>query len=64
MINFVTYMAIKILSKSLAEKLISDVIKMYDILGVPGYLVTMDIEKAFDSLNHDFLKCFLKNWFG
>ena len=47
-------MAIKILSKSLAEKLISDVIKMYDILGIPGYLATMDIEKAFDSLNHDF----------
>ena len=28
---------------------------MCDILDIPGYLVTMDIEKAFDSLDHDFL---------
>ena len=33
---------------------------MYDILDIPGYLVTMDIEKAFDSLNHDFLLSVLK----
>ena len=25
------------------------------MLDIPGYLVTMDIEKAFDSLDHDFL---------
>ena len=28
---------------------------MYDILEIPGYLVTMDIEIEFDSLDHDFL---------
>ena len=36
-------------------RLISEVIEMCDILDIPGYLFTMDIEKAFDSLNHDFL---------
>ena len=73
---------IKILSKSLAEKLkhvlpelipsnqtayvknwcvsksgrlISDVIEMCDVLDIPGCLVTMEIEKTFDSLDHDFL---------
>ena len=28
---------------------------MCDILDIPGYLVTIDIEKGFDSLDHDFL---------
>ena len=36
-------------------RLISDVIEMCDILDVPGYLVTMDIKKAFDFLDHDVL---------
>ena len=36
---------------------------MCDILDVPGYLVTVDIEKAFDSLDHDFLLSVKKNWF-
>ena len=35
---------------------------MCDILDIPGYLVTMDIEKAFDSLNHDFLLSVLKKF--
>ena len=29
---------------------------------LPGYLVTMDLEQAFDSLDHDFLLCALKNF--
>ena len=38
---------------------------MFDILDIPGYLVTMDIEQAFDSLNHDFLvSVFKKIGFG
>ena len=35
---------------------------MCNILGIPGYLVTTDIEKAFDSLNHDFPLSVLKNF--
>ena len=33
---------------------------MCDILDVPGYLVPMDIEKTFDTLNHDFRLSALK----
>ena len=33
---------------------------MCDVLDIPGYLVAMDIEKAFDSLDHDFLLHFFK----
>ena len=46
------------LSKS--GRLISDVTEMCDILDFLGFLVTMDIEKAFDSLDHDFLLSVLK----
>ena len=43
-------------------RLISDVTEMCDILDIPGYLIIMDIEKAFDSLNHDFLLSILKKF--
>ena len=33
---------------------------MCNILDFLGFLVTMDIEKAFDSLDHDFLLSVLK----
>ena len=29
---------------------------------IPGYLVTINLEKAFDSLDHDFLICDLKKF--
>ena len=53
-------------NRSISESgLISNVIEMRDILDIPGYLVTTDIEKAFDSLNHDFLlSVFKKFGFG
>ena len=35
---------------------------MRDILDIPGYLVTMDIEKVFDSLDQDFLLRVLKTF--
>ena len=35
---------------------------MYNIFDIPGYLDTMDIEKVFDSLDHDFLLSALKNF--
>ena len=35
--------------------LISDILDIFDKLSIDGYLVTVDIEKAFDSLDHEFL---------
>ena len=29
---------------------------------IPGYLVTIDLEKAFDSLDQDFILCVLKKF--
>ena len=43
-------------------RLISDIIEMSEILNLKGYIVTMDIEKAFDSLSHTFLISVLKNF--
>ena len=42
-------------------RLISDTTEMCDTLDIPGHLITMDIEKGFDTLNHDFLLSVLKN---
>ena len=42
-------------------RLISDVIEIADKLNIEGWLVTMDIQKAFDSVDHDFLFCVLEN---
>ena len=57
-----TYVKNRCISES--RRLISDVIEMCDILDIPGYLVTMDIEKALDSSDQDFLLSVLvKIWF-
>ena len=57
-----TYVKNRCISES--GRLISDVIEMRDILDIPGYLVTMDIEKALDSSDQDFLLSVLvKIWF-
>ena len=56
--NQTAYVKNRCISES--GRLISDVIEMYDIIDIPGYLVTMDIEKAFDSLDHNFLLFALK----
>ena len=58
--NQTAYVKNRCISES--GRLISDVIEMCDILDIPGYLVTMDIEKAFDSLDHDFLLFVLKKF--
>ena len=41
-------------------RLISDIIETTDIFNLSRYMVTMDIEKAFDSLDHTFLLKVLK----
>ena len=43
-------------------RLIDDVIKVCDIQKISGYLLTVDFEKAFDSLNHKFLIAVLKKY--
>ena len=42
--------------------LIDDVLKVYDMQKLSGYLLTVDFEKAFDSLNHNFLIAVLKKY--
>ena len=44
------------------DRLISDIIETSDVFNIDGFLVTMDIEKAFDSLNHSFLLVVLKKF--
>ena len=43
-------------------RLVDDVIKVCDIHKISGYLLTVDFEKAFDSLNHKFLIAGLKKY--
>ena len=46
-------------------RLISDLLSVTKKMKVKGYLVTNDIEKAFDSLDHTFLiSAHEKFWFG
>ena len=46
-------------------RLIADITKITDVLSKEGFLVTMDIEKAFDLLNHIFvISVFKKFGFG
>ena len=43
-------------------KLISDIIEISDWLNIEGCLLTMDIQKAFDSLDYDFLSSVLRKF--
>ena len=45
-----------------ARSSISDIIKVSDVFNRDDFLVTIDIEKAFDSLNHSFLLVVLKKF--
>ena len=38
-----------------AGRLISDIVDISDKLSIDGYLVAVDTEKPFDSLDHEFL---------
>ena len=53
-----TYVNERFISES--GRLADDVIKVWDIQKISGYLLTVYFEKAFDSLNHKFLMAVLK----
>ena len=44
-----------------SSRLISDIIETTKSMEIPDFLVTMDIEKAFDSVDHEFLFKVLKH---
>ena len=56
--NQVAYVNNRFISES--GRLISDVLEITNSLDIEGILMTVDIEKAFDSINHSFLMCVLK----
>ena len=41
-------------------QLVSDVFEITNSLDIGGFLMIVNIEKAFDSINHSFLLCVLK----
>ena len=43
-------------------RLISDILEISNVFNLRGYIVTVDIEKAFDSLSHSFLLACLKKF--
>ena len=44
------------------DRLISGILEMTDILDMESYLLTVNIEKAFDSLDHHFLLAILEKY--
>ena len=54
------YMNEKFIGES--GRLIDDVLKVCDMQKLSGYLLTVDFEKAFDSLNHNFLIAVLEKF--
>ena len=43
-------------------RLTSDTLEVSNVLDLKGYIVTVDIEKGFDSLSHSFLQACLKKF--
>ena len=58
--NKVAYVNNRFISES--GRVISDVLEITNSLNIEGILMTVDIEKAFDSINHSFLMCVLKKF--
>ena len=56
--NQAAYVNNRFLSES--STLISDVLEITNSFDIEGLLMTVDIEKAFDSINHSFLMYVLK----
>ena len=57
--NQTAYVEKRCISES--GRLISDIMEICDKENIPGYLVT-ELEKVFNSLDHDFLLCASKNF--
>ena len=55
-----TYVKNRLIGES--GRLISDIIKISGWFNITGFLVTMDIEKSFDSFDHSFLISVLKKF--
>ena len=58
--NQTAYVERRCISES--GRLISDIIEIYGKENIPGFLVTMDLEKVFDSLDNGFVLCVLKKF--
>ena len=58
--NQTTYVERRCISES--GRLISDIIEIYGKENIPGFLVTMDLEEAFNSLDNGFVLCVLKKF--
>ena len=58
--NQVAYVNNRFISESV--RLISDVLEITNSVDIEGILMTVDIEKAFDFINHSFLICVLKKF--
>ena len=56
--NQVAYVNNRFISES--GRLMSDVLEITNSLDIMGILMTVDIEKVFDCINHSFLICVLK----
>ena len=49
-------------NKKESGRLVSDVLEINNSLDIDGILMTVDIEEAFNSVNHSFLMCLLKKF--
>ena len=58
--NQIAYVEKRCISKK--GRLIFHIMGVSGKESIPGYLVTMDLEKAFDSLDQDFIICVLKKF--
>ena len=58
--NQVAYVNNRFISE--CGRLISHILEITNSLDIEGILMTVDIEKAFDSINHSFLMCVLKKF--
>ena len=60
MSNQTAYVEERCISKK--GRLISNIMEVSGKENIPGYLVTIDLEKAFYSLEQDFILCVLKKF--